>query len=204
MAHWRAPTWGGEQGVGEGMEVLQQQTTGDGAPATTAPATQSYLGRRGRIVLAAALAVLVVAMAGGLIVTWSSLRDHQADDRARTEALAAARSYAVDLASYDYHNLDRQFSVVLAHATPAFAKSFTQTSFQLRSLLTKYSATAKATVLAAGLESASTSRAVAVVFLNQTVTNTTQKPGTTTVHTRLQMTLVHTSGQWSIDRVDLF
>jgi hypothetical protein len=47
-------------------------------------------------------------------------------------------------------------------------------------------------------------RAVALVFLNQTVTNTTQRKGQpTTTQSRVEVTLVHQHGRWLIDQVSL-
>jgi Mce-associated membrane protein len=70
-------------------------------------------------------------------------------------------------------------------------------------LLTKYDATATATVVAAGMVSASTSRAVALIFLNQKVTNTTQNGKVTSDESRLEITMLHSGGRWLINQVTL-
>jgi hypothetical protein len=50
--------------------------------------------------------------------------------------------------------------------------------------------------------SATTSRAVALVFLNQTVDNTIQKNKPTT-ESRVEVTLLRSGGRWLIDQVSL-
>jgi Mce-associated membrane protein len=153
------------------------------------------------ILLAGALLAALVLLG----ISQMSLRDKNSLNSARTSALAASRSYSVELASYDYHHLDQDFGKVLNDSTPAFKQTFSRSSAALKTILTRYNATAKADVIAAGLVSGSTNRAVALVFLNQTVTNSTQKSGQpTTTQSRVEMTLLHQHGRWLIDQVSLF
>ena len=129
-----------------------------------------------------------------------SNQDSQASSRA--SALAAAKTDAVQLASYDYRNLDHGFATVVADSTPSFRRSFTQSSNALKATLTKYKATADATVVSAGLVSSSASGAVALVFLTQKIENSTQtKP--TTDRSQVQITLVKSGSRWLIDQVTL-
>ncbi|MBO0727887.1 MAG: hypothetical protein J2P57_01425 [Acidimicrobiaceae bacterium] len=148
--------------------------------------------------LAAALVVAVVL----LIVTWLQLGDRNSLNHARSSALSAAKTYAVEIGSYNYQTLSKDFGKVMSDATPSFRQSYSKSSDSLKSLLGKYHASAKATVVSAGLVSASTSRAVALVALNQTETNTNQK-GKSTSQTRLEMTLLHSGGRWLINNVSI-
>jgi Mce-associated membrane protein len=148
-------------------------------------------------------ALVVMALAGGLGFTTLRLRHQDAVSRARTSALAAAKTYAVEMASYDYRHLDQDFGTVKRHSTASFQAKFTQSSTALVQLLTKFHATASAKVVAAGLESADTGRAVGLVFITQTVTNTAQKTKPPDTQSRIQITMIHQHGQWLIDKVDL-
>ena len=112
------------------------------------------------------------------------------------------RTDAVRLAGYDYRHLGRDFGVVIANSTPSFRRNFTQSSNALRSALTKYHATANARVVSSGLASSSTSRAVALVFLDQRVTNST-RPSATTDRSQIEITLVRSGDHWLIDQVVL-
>ena len=163
-------------------------------------APRRWMRSRGRPVVAG---VVIVALAAALIVTDLKLRHQEAIGSARTAALAAGDTYSVELASYDYRHLDQDFGVVRAHSSPTFQASFSQSSSALASVLVKYHATATASVVSSGVVSAGTSRAVVLVFLEQTVTNSTQKSGPQKTQSRVQMTLIHSHGHWLIDQVKL-
>ena len=146
--------------------------------------------------------LLVVALAVALILSLLALSNEHAQASSRTSALAAARSYAVQLASYDYQDLQGGFAAVAADSTPSFRRSFTESSDALKATLTQYKATADASVVSAGLVSSSTSQAVALVFLTQKIENSTQaKP--TTDRSQVEITLVNSGGRWLIDQVTL-
>jgi Mce-associated membrane protein len=152
--------------------------------------------------VALVIGVVAVALAVALVLTVLALSNRNALDSARAGALAAARTDAVELAGYNYHHLNRDFGAVLATSTPSFRQSFTQSSDALKSTLSRYHAIAVAKVVSAGLVSASTSRAVALVFLDQKITNSTQKTATTD-RSQVEITLVDTGGRWLIDQVSL-
>ncbi len=117
--------------------------------------------------------------------------------------LAAARTYAADLATYNYKDLNPDFGKVLNESTPSFKQDFTQSTEALKTTLTRYDASASADVLAVGLVSVTSNRAVAMVFLNQTVNNTLQKNKSSTTENRVEITLVYSGGRWLIDQVSL-
>ncbi len=149
-----------------------------------------------------AAGALVVALAVGLALSLSALGNQNALASSRTSALSAARTYTVELASYNYRDLDRDFSTVAANSTPSFRRTFAESSDALKSTLSRYKATAAAKVVSAGVVSASTSRAVVLVFLDQNIANSTQtKP--TTDRSQVEITLVKSSGRWLVDQVTL-
>jgi len=152
--------------------------------------------------MAAGLAFLTLALAVVLLVTLMALGSSGAQASARTSALSAARAYAVDLAGYNYRDLGRDFGVVVAHSTPSFRRNFTQSSDALKATLTQYHATAQAKVVSAGVVSATTARAVVLVFLDQTISNSTQSSATTD-QSEVEITLVDSGGRWLIDQVQL-
>lgn len=169
------------------------------AQATVTTRRQRWTGSR---VLLLCGGVAVSALAVALIVSLVSLGNQRALSSSRTSALAVARTDAVQLASYDYRHLDSDFAVVAAQSTSSFRRSFTQSSDALKSTLTRFRATAAASVVSAGLVSASTSKAVALVLLDQKIANATQKAPTTD-RTQVEITLVSSGGRWLIDQVTL-
>jgi Mce-associated membrane protein len=163
-----------------------------------APPSSSLLGPR-RLVVVLVVALLVA----GLVVTQLQLSSQHALNNERTTALAAARTGASDVATYSYAHLHRDFAKVEGESTPAFRRSFVQSSGGLTKVLSQYKATATAKVLAAGISSITSTKAVAILFVNQTVKNTAQKGGPTTDDSRIEITLVRSGGRWLIDRLKL-
>ena len=193
-----------------------QDTTASADPETAAPPDRTarppaMASRRPRLqrVLAAAVCALVV---GALIFSILELRSETnkaSSLEQRTSlfnsAVAAARQYGVYLSSYEYTNLSgptAAWTEVDSHSTPAFRKDFDSTKASLTSLIQDYKATATGTVSASGVSSVTSSRAVVLVFVDQTVTNSTQKNGPQKQPYRLQLTLARQGGQWLIDAVN--
>ncbi len=145
---------------------------------------------------------LIVALVVALALSLVALGNQNAVASSRTSALSAAKTYAVELASYNYRDLNRDFSTVTVNSTPSFRRTFAESSDALKSTLSRYKATAVASVVSAGVVSASTSRAVVLVFLDQKIANSTQtKP--TTDRSQVEITLVTSGGRWLIDKVTL-
>jgi Mce-associated membrane protein len=206
-----------EEAVGVAVAVADvpppagSETTGEPEEESSAEETQAPGERESRAwavanpvaVIARAVAVAIaVATAVGLVVALVALGNSDAVSGARTSALASARTYAVELAGYNYQHLNQDFGTVLAHSTPSFRRSFTQTSSALKSTLARFHATAQAKVVSAGLVSGSTSRADVLVFLDQTITNTAQRKPSTD-RSQVEITLVNSGGRWLIDQVRL-
>jgi Mce-associated membrane protein len=153
------------------------------------------------------LGFVAVCLAVALVVTMlqlgnrnSQLASKNALEIARSSALAAARTYTVDIASYNYQNLDQDFAAVEANSTPSFQQSYSKSSSALKAILIRYKSSARATVLSAGVVSGTATRVVVVVFLVQTVTNTSLKTPSQTP-SQISMNLVHSNGRWLIDNV---
>jgi Mce-associated membrane protein len=164
--------------------------------------TPTAAGRR-RLLIPVVAGLVIIVLAAALVVTGLKVRHADQTSSARTSALSAARTYGVDLSTYDYQKLTADFAAVTDHSTSSFAKTFDKQSALLEPVLTKYKATAKASVLAAGVTSASVSRAVVLVLVSQKVTNTVQKHGSTTDRSQVVLTLVKQGGHWLINNAEL-
>jgi Mce-associated membrane protein len=195
-----SPEGGPSRQATSGVEVT---TNGSGGTVTVPSPGRTPREWLGLHIVAIVVGLIVASLISALVLTTLQLRHRNAVDSARTSALAAAKTYAIELASYNYRTLDKNFGQVEADSTATFRKTFTQSSDLLKSVLAKYDARSSASVVAAGMVSASTSRAVALVFLNQTVSNTTQKSGSTTDQSRVEITLLHSGSRWLIDAVTL-
>ena len=206
-----APTPSGTVSAGEHAPTPPGDAAAAPGDAAAAPGdaeapSQSPLAPVRRLVIgnfpATVLGIVAIALAVALVLTMQQLGNRSALDNARVSALAVAKTYSVEIAGYDYRHLDADFGVVLANSTPSFRRSFTQSSNALKSTLTKYHARASAKVVSAGLVSASTSQAVALVFLDQSVMNSAQKSPTTD-RSQVEITLDYSGGKWLIDQVTL-
>ncbi len=149
------------------------------------------------------LGLISICLAVALVVTMLELTSKNALESARTSALAAARNYSVEIASYNYQHLNQDFGAVMADSTPSWQRDYSQASNDIKSILVKFDSSAQATILSAGLVSATTTRAVAVVFLEQTITNSEQRTPSST-RSQIEMTLDYSKGKWLIDDVTLF
>jgi Mce-associated membrane protein len=156
---------------------------------------------RRRLPLGAAALVTVGLLVAVIVLALVVSGDGSRQD-ARRSAIAAARGYAADIASYDYRSLDKDFARVTAHSTGTFRTQFAKASKDLRPLIEQYHATAKGKVIAVGLSQSSTDRATAVVFVDQTVTNDNSKTPRVD-RNRMTMDLVRRNGTWLISGVQL-
>lgn len=168
--------------------------------------TNQVRGRRRQWILATiavvAVAIIVIELVA-LLSARGQVHDLKANEAARAGALAAARTYSIEVAGYDYRQLDKDFGTVEANSTAGFRSQFQASAAALKPVLTQYHAVAQARIVAAGLESVNATHAMAAVFIDQTVTNTTQKNGPTTDQSRLEITLVRQHGRWLIEQLKL-
>lgn len=193
---------------GDRLGVEDASSLGAGHPGSGSPDARSTAGDDGvgswlrSHLPIVALGSVVIGLTVVVILALLALGNQHALNGVRTSALAAARTDSVELASYDYRHLNRDFAGVLTHSTPTYRRSYRQASDALKRTLTKYHATAVAKVVSAGIVSASSSRVVALVFLDQKVTNTAQTSSTTD-RSQVEITLVPSGGRWLIDQVVL-
>jgi Mce-associated membrane protein len=143
-----------------------------------------------------ALLVAAVAVGGVLLV---QQRDHDARQRAGQQALAAARSAAVAVLSYDHRHLDEDFAAARALTAQPFTAEYERTTSKaVRPVATKNAAVVKASVSAAGVVRAGTDRVVVLAFVNQETTSTRlQRPQLD--QNRVELTMVRASdGRWLV------
>jgi Mce-associated membrane protein len=153
-------------------------------------------------------ALLVLVAAGGVYFGLryrsanEALRTEQSLDAARSAASAAGATYAVDLSSYDYRNLARSFAAINTNSTDAFAQQYQRFSSGLQGALVSEKSVATGKVLNEAVESADPTRVTLLVFVDQTVSNTsTATPQVN--HNRMELTLLAVAGKWKIDQVQL-
>ena len=158
--------------------------------------------------LAIAVSVVIVAALILSIVEWSSQSGKanrlQNLENLRTSATKFAGVYGVYFGSYDYTNLHgptAPWPQIEAHSTAKFRSEYEQTSNALAATIVSYRAKASATVPVTAIASVSSSQAVMLIVLSQTITNSTQKSGPQTTQFLVTMSLLRQKGQWVIDNL---
>jgi Mce-associated membrane protein len=147
----------------------------------------------------ATLLVAAVAVGGVLLV---QQRQHDERVRAAQEALAAARTAAVAVLSYDYQHLDGDFAAALALTAQPFSGEYQRTTAKaVRPVATKNKAVVEATVSAAGVVRAATDRVTVLAFVNQTTRSSRlQRPQVDA--SRVELTMVRAGGgRWLLGGV---
>jgi Mce-associated membrane protein len=142
--------------------------------------------------------ILVVVMAS----LWLGGRHDVQMRHAETGAREAAKTYAVDLTTYDYTSLDHDFGWVTNGATASFAKEYATANAPLRTVITKLKARATGTVTDAAATARSSSKVEVLLFVDQTIVNGTDSKKRTE-RNRVVMTMVHRDGRWIVDDVAL-
>ncbi|EHR51209.1 VirB8 protein [Saccharomonospora marina XMU15] len=198
---------GTDSGEVGGTDTAETSDSADSADTAETSAEESGAGsgaaRRSlpgpRALLAALLVAAVLGGTGYLAWEYFSLRSQEAS---RTQAVDAAGRFAAELSSYDFNRLQENFSGVTANATPRFAQQYEQVGSKLTELIKKHQAVSKGEVVASGVQSFEAERAVVVLFVDQTITNT-NSPQPRIDRNRMRMTLVRQDDRWLVDDVAL-
>jgi len=150
--------------------------------------------------IAVTLLIVVLVAATGFM-GWMLFQQRQLN-LARDEAQRAAVSYAQVLTSIDSDKVDDNFKQVLDGATGEFKDMYSQSSVELRQLLVENKATAHGVVIESAVQSASKDKAVVLLFVDQSMSNT-KLPDPRIDRSRMKMTMEKVDGQWRASKVEL-
>ncbi|KWX67900.1 hypothetical protein [Mycobacterium sp. NAZ190054] len=157
--------------------------------------------RRGRLLWGAVAATFVVLLAAVGFLGWQLWQERQVA-QAGEQARQAAADYAQVLTSIDSERVDENFDAVLDGATGEFKDMYSQSSTELRQLLIDNKAAAHGVVLESAVQSASKDKAVVLLFVDQSVTNT-NVPDPRIDRSRIKMTMEYVDGRWRASKVEL-
>ena len=122
-------------------------------------------------------------------------------EQARTAALAAAEAHAVDLLSYDYRHLDRDFARAGKALTGSFADDYaTTTKKVVEPTALEVKAVVTAEVAASSVVRAAQNQVVVLLFVNQTTTST-RVEGPKVDLNRVRLTMTRVDGDWLVSKV---
>ena len=173
----------------------------DAAEAEDEAAVASSPGWRRRILVGIVAAVFVASLALSGFLGWKLWQNHLVT-QASQQAQETAVNYAQILTSIDSNKVDENFNQVLAGATGEFKDMYSQSSAQLRQLLIDNKATAHGVVLQSAVQSASKDKVVVLLFVDQSVANSTV-PDPRIDRSRIKMTMEKVDGQWRASKVEL-
>ncbi|KUI12214.1 hypothetical protein AU191_18650 [Mycolicibacterium acapulense] len=155
-----------------------------------------------RPALRGALVLAFVALLGTTgFLGWQLWQERQVA-QAGEQARAAAVTYAQVLTSIDSAKVDENFDAVLDGATGEFKDMYSQSSSQLRQLLIDNKASAHGVVLESAVQSATKDKAVVLLFVDQSVSNT-NVPDPRIDRSRIKMTMENVDGRWRASKVEL-
>lgn len=154
-----------------------------------------------RVLIGSAIAIFIAALAGSGFLGWQLWQERQVD-QAGQAAQQAAVAYAQVLTSIDSNKVDENFAQVLDGSTGEFKDMYSQSSMQLRQLLIDNKATAHGVVVDSAVQSASKDRVVVLLFVDQSVSNTSV-PDPRVDRSRIKMTMENVDGHWRASKVEL-
>jgi Mce-associated membrane protein len=164
--------------------------------------TEARAARGWPVAVAALLAVLLVAGLAAAGVLFYRVREADAASAARREAVAAARSNAQAILSYDHRTLAADFARAGKVLTGKFKKDYARTTKTVvRPSAEQYKVVVKAEVTAASVVRSSAHQAVVLLYVDQTTTST-RLEGPKVDLNRVRMTLVERDGSWLVSALD--
>lgn len=168
------------------------------APSRPAPSARST-SRSDLLVVVAGLVAVALVLTAGLLALRA--RNEDRVEQARTAALAAAEAHAVDLLSYDYRRLDRDFARAAKALTGSFADDYaTTTTTVVKPTALEVKAVVTAEVAASSVVRAAQNQVVVLLFVNQTTTST-RVEGPKVDLNRVRLTMTRVDGDWLVSKV---
>ena len=160
--------------------------------------------RPGRRRLTAVLLVLCLVAAAALGTLQLQRRDRVATERARTEAVSAAKLAAGNILGYDYRSIEASIARARATTTGAFRTEYEKTAKTLLPQSKQLKAIVQATVGSAAVMSATDERVQVLLFVDQATVKQVagEKTPTTRIdQSRVRMTMTKVGGDWLVSEL---
>jgi Mce-associated membrane protein len=155
----------------------------------------SGISRRGRLIAAWALSVLLVVALAAATVSVIALTKQRQDKSLREGAMKSARQLALDFTTYDYKTWDADSKRVLDDSTGQFRQEFEAGIAAVKADVGTNKATSKGDVKEAAVVSGDKDSAEVLVIVNAVVTNTASTDGVERRY-RIKLDMVREKGRW--------
>ncbi|GAA3121076.1 hypothetical protein GCM10010466_10000 [Planomonospora alba] len=153
------------------------------------------------LLVAGALAAVALALAVAVGVMLADLGRLRADEEAGRQALAAARSVAPDMLSYDYRTIEQDLARAAGYATGELTEHYRRLSATLAPSARRQRTVQSATVAGAAVESAGPDRAEVLLFVNMSTSRTPsgeEAPRRRVSQNRARFVMVKQDGRWLV------
>ncbi|TDD24521.1 hypothetical protein E1218_16215 [Kribbella turkmenica] len=151
--------------------------------------------KRGHLILAWALSVLLVVALAGATVSIVALHRQSEDEAQREGAMKAGRQLALDFTTYDYKTWDADTLRVLDDSTGQFKEEFQAGLNVVKAQVQTSKATSKGDVKEAAVVSNDKDSAQVLVIVDAVVTNTASTEGVQRRY-RIKLDLVREKDRW--------
>ncbi|MFC4057703.1 hypothetical protein ACFOWE_05330 [Planomonospora corallina] len=157
--------------------------------------------RRVWLPTAGVMGAVALALAVAVGVMLADLGRLQAAEAAGREALAAARSVASDMLSYDYRTIEQDLARAAGYATGELTGHYRRLSATLAPAARRQQAVQSATVAGAAVESAGPDRAEVLLLVNMSVAKIPageKAPRRQVSQSRARFVMVNKDGRWLV------
>ena len=153
------------------------------------------MSKRGSVILAWALSVLLVVALAGVTLAVVALRQQNQAQAEREGAMKAARQLALDFTTYDYQTWDADSKRVLDDSTGQFKQEFQAGIQAVKADVATNKATSKGDVKEAAVVSNDKDSAQVLVIVNAVVSNTASADGVERRY-RIKLDMVREKDHW--------
>jgi Mce-associated membrane protein len=155
----------------------------------------SSTSKRGPMILAWALSVLLLIALAGTTIAVVALRKQDADKSERAAAMKAARQMGLDFTTYAYQSWDADSKRVVDDSTGQFKQEFQDGIATVKADVATNKATSKGDVKEAAVVSNDKDSAQVLLIVNAVVTNTTAPTGVERRY-RIKLDMVREKDHW--------
>ncbi|MGW4421707.1 hypothetical protein [Streptosporangium sp. NPDC004631] len=156
---------------------------------------------RASVVLAGMLTAVALSLTAVIGIMFIDLDRLRAEESAGQEALATARSVAVDMLSYDYRTIEQDFSRARVYTTGSLTQYYRDLGATLVPTVKRQRTVQEATVAGAAVESATSDRVEVLLFVNMGTVKTLpgeRQPRRQVSQNRARLVMVKQDGRWLV------
>ncbi|GIH75909.1 hypothetical protein [Planobispora longispora] len=157
--------------------------------------------RRASLLVTGVLSLVALVLAAAVGVMLADLGRLRAGEDAGRDALAAARSFAADMLSYDYRTIEQDFARAGGYTTGGLAEHYRRLAATMGPPARQQRLVQSATVVEAAVESAGPDHAEVLLFVNMNTARTPageDQPRRQVTRGRVRFVMVRDGSRWLV------